>query len=85
LTHCQSPESVPTIFQFGRYSVQKSKMRTSLLTGMIGLHVRSLNELITRLERYLADQPRLLLAGATNMVTKMRQTLEAFPDGSSPG
>lgn len=82
LTHCQSADSVPTIFQFGRYSVQKTKMRTSLLTGMIELHVRCLNQLITRLENCIADQPRLLLAGARSMVTKMQQTLKAFPAGS---
>jgi hypothetical protein len=82
LTHCQSPDSVPVMFRFGRYSVQNTKMRTSLLTGMIALHVRCLNRLITRLEDNIADQPRLLLAGARSIVTKMQQTLEALPSGS---
>jgi hypothetical protein len=82
LTHCQSPDSVPAIFQFGMYSVQKTKMRTSLLTGLIELHVRCLNQLITRLEKCIADQPRMLLAGARNIVTNMQQTLKAFPGGS---
>jgi hypothetical protein len=83
LTHCQSPESVPTIFQFGRYSVQKSKMRTSLLIGMIELHVSCLIELITRLERFISDQARLLLVGAKSMVLEMRETLKSFPGGSN--
>ncbi|KAF1954576.1 hypothetical protein CC80DRAFT_121079 [Byssothecium circinans] len=82
LTHCQSPDSAPIIFRFGGYSVQNTKMRTSLLAGMIGLHVRCLNQLITRLENNIADQPRLLLAGARSIVTKMQQTLEALPSGS---
>jgi hypothetical protein len=81
LTHCQSPDSVPAIFQFGMYSVQKTKMRTSLLTGMIELHVCGLNQLITRLEKCIADQPRMLLAGARNIVTGMQQTLKTFPGG----
>lgn len=82
LIHCQSPASVPAIFQFGMYSVQKTKMRTRLLAGMIEIHVHCLNQLITRLEKCIADQPRMLLAGARNIVTNMEQTLSAFLGGS---
>lgn len=81
LTHCQSPDSVPTTFRFGRYSVQNTKMRTSILTGMIEVHVRCLKQIIIRLENCIADQPRLLLAGATNIVTELQKTLEAFTSG----
>ncbi|XWW98481.1 hypothetical protein V2A60_006481 [Cordyceps javanica] len=81
LTHCQSADTVPTVFQFGRYSVQKTKMRTSLLTSMIELHVKCLSQLIIRLEACMVDQPRLLLAGAKSIVTKMQQTLQAFMGG----
>lgn len=82
LTHCRTPETVPTLFQFGTYSVQKTKMRTSLLTGMIELHVRSLDQLINRLETCMAEQPRTLLAGAASIVASMQQTLKVFPEGS---
>lgn len=77
LTRCRSPDSVPAVFQFGRYSFQKTNMQTSLLTGMIDLHVRCLNQLITRLEKHMAGQPRTLLAGATSM----QQTLRTFHGG----
>jgi hypothetical protein len=41
---------IPAVFQLGMYSVQKTKVRTSPFTGMIEIHVRCLNQPITRLK-----------------------------------
>lgn len=82
-THCQSASNAPTVFQFGAYRVQSPKMRTSLLTSIIALHVKSLEQLISRLESCMAEQARLLLEGAKNMAAKMQQTLQSFNGGSS--
>ncbi|KAJ3497673.1 hypothetical protein NLG97_g1722 [Lecanicillium saksenae] len=78
LTHCQSADTAPSVFQFGRYSVTKTKMRTSLLASMIELHVGALSRLIGRVETSIAGQTRLLLAGAKSIVTEMLRNLAKF-------
>jgi hypothetical protein len=75
---CQSRDTVPTVFQFGRYSVKQTTMRTRLLKSMIELHVKDLNQLVVRLEDSMAGQPGLLLDDAKNKVQKMQQSLLAF-------
>lgn len=82
LTHCQTPDTVPAMFQFGRYCVLDTKMRTRLLSGMIELHVRRLKQMIIRLGTCITEQTRLLLTGAMSIVTKMQKTLEDFPNGT---
>lgn len=75
---CHPRDTVPTVFQFGRYSVKQTTMRTRLLKSMIELHVKDLNQLVARLEDSMAGQPGLLLDDAKNKVQKMQQSLLAF-------
>ncbi|KAH0594325.1 hypothetical protein MHUMG1_07673 [Metarhizium humberi] len=75
---CQSRDTVPTVFQFGRYSVKQTTMRTRLLKSMIELHVKDLNQLVARLQDSMAGKPGLLLDDAKNKVQEMQQSLLAF-------
>lgn len=75
---CQSRDTVPTVFQFGRYSVKQTTMRTRLLKSLIELHVKDLNQLVARLDDSMAGKPGLLLDDTKNEVQKMQQSLLAF-------
>lgn len=75
---CQSRDTVPTVFQFGRYSVKQTTMRTRLLKSMIELHVRDLNQLVARLEDSMAGKPGLLLDDAKSKIQRTQQSLLAF-------
>lgn len=80
LINCQSADTAPALFQFGGYSVQKTTMRSRLLTSMIGLHVDDLNKVLACLESSLSEKARPLLAGAQTIVKKMGQTLLSFSE-----
>lgn len=80
LINCQSADTAPTLFQYGGYSVQRTTMRTRLLTSMIGLHVEGLNKALVCLESSLVEKTRPLLAGAQTIVNKMQRTLLSFSE-----
>lgn len=75
---CQSRDTVPTVFQFGTYSVKQTTMRTRLLKSMIELHAKDLNRLVTRLEQSIVGKTGLLLGDARDKIQRMQQSLLAF-------
>ncbi|KAI2628547.1 hypothetical protein GGR54DRAFT_636265 [Hypoxylon sp. NC1633] len=76
-TQCQSRDTVPTVFQFGRYSIKCADMRTRLLRDMIALHVRDLYDLLDRSKLSIGNMqgPLSLLESAKLDVTKLHELL----------
>ncbi|KAK3938035.1 hypothetical protein QBC46DRAFT_391194 [Diplogelasinospora grovesii] len=65
---CQSRNTVPTVFQFRRYSVECPAMRTRLLRNMIAMHVEDIQDLLGHLQSKVEDKP-----GPTAMLEEERR------------
>ncbi|KAI1798621.1 hypothetical protein F4811DRAFT_569391 [Daldinia bambusicola] len=74
---CQTQDTAPVIFQFGRYSIQGSGMRTRLLRDMVALHVRDLYSVLDRCRHTIdsAPGPSSILENAKLEVNKLHETL----------
>ncbi|KAF4509363.1 hypothetical protein G6O67_003541 [Ophiocordyceps sinensis] len=75
---CQSRDTVPTVFQFGRYCVMHPTLRTRLLKSMIELYIGDLNRLITRMDSGLAGKHGPMLDDAKHKSENMHRVLVDF-------
>lgn len=75
---CQSPDTVPTLFQFGSYSVRDPHLRTRLLKNWIEMHAADVDGLITRLKANVSGQAEQILDDAKFRADKNRHALQNF-------
>ncbi|KJZ77793.1 hypothetical protein HIM_02970 [Hirsutella minnesotensis 3608] len=75
---CQSRDTVPTVFQFGKYCVEHPALRTRLLKSMIELYVKDLQKVILRLQTSLAGKQGSILDDAKHKSGAIHQKLKDF-------
>ncbi|KAI8960759.1 hypothetical protein F5Y11DRAFT_358217 [Daldinia sp. FL1419] len=74
---CQTRDTAPVVFQFGRYSIKGTGMRTRMLRDMVALHVRDLYGLLDRSKLNIdaVPGPLSILENAKLEVNKLHETL----------
>ncbi|KAI0848912.1 hypothetical protein F5Y00DRAFT_262068 [Daldinia vernicosa] len=74
---CQTGETAPVVFQFGRYSINGTGMQTRMLRDMVALHVRDLYDLLhrSRLNIDAIPGPLSILENAKMEVNKLQEIL----------
>ncbi|KAI1656635.1 hypothetical protein F4813DRAFT_390342 [Daldinia decipiens] len=74
---CQTGETAPVAFQFGRYSINGTGMQTRMLRDMVALHVRDLYDLLhrSRLNIDAIPGPLSILENAKFEVNRLQEIL----------
>lgn len=75
---CQTPDMVPTVFQFGSYSVRDSKLRTRLLKSWIAMHATDVDGLIASVKPSISGQAEAILNSAKIQADKSRHALHGL-------